>query len=119
VRIWVDENIPFRTVLELRGMGHDVTDLRESREVGADDDTLWTRSQSEQAIFITTDKWFATRWEEPHYGVLVVRLRQPSGQKIHERVACGDSRCETGRVAWVARDYARCDSNDATRACAP
>jgi hypothetical protein len=37
-------------------------------------------------MLITTDKGFVQHRAESHYGILVVRLRQPNQQKIHERV---------------------------------
>ena len=35
---------------------------------------------------ITTDKGFTEYRSVPHYGILVVRLRQPNRQKIHHSV---------------------------------
>ena len=43
-------------------------------------------AQQERRLLITTDKGFARYRNEPHHGILVVRLRQPNERKIHERV---------------------------------
>lgn len=91
MRFVVDENIPLRTVQELRRDGHVVVDIRETEARGRGDDVLWSLTRHEKAILVTTDKGFAARWNEPHHGILIVRLRQPNRVKIHERVmlACG------------------------------
>lgn len=86
MRICVDENIPLVTVAELKSLGHDVLDVRGTTEQGIPDDLLWDRTQEEQRLLVTTDKGFVHHRGETHHGVLVVRLRQPNEQKIHERV---------------------------------
>jgi len=86
MKFCVDENIPLITVEELRRLGHDVLDIREAGKQGLNDDLLWADVQLEQRILITTDKGFVSRRNERHYGVLIVRLRQPNEQKIHNRV---------------------------------
>jgi uncharacterized protein with PIN domain len=50
------------------------------------DDTLWEMVQREGRLLITTDKGFTQHRDELHYGVLIVRLRQPNRHKIHQRV---------------------------------
>ena len=35
---------------------------------------------------ITTDKGFATRRDLEHAGILIVRLKQPNRERIHDRV---------------------------------
>jgi predicted nuclease of predicted toxin-antitoxin system len=86
MRICVDENIPIFTVTELRNLGHDVLDIRGTSDQGAPDDVLWTLAQNQQRLFITTDKGFVGHRDEPHFGLLVIRLRQPNLQKIHIRI---------------------------------
>jgi predicted nuclease of predicted toxin-antitoxin system len=86
MNILVDENIPRITVLTLRNMGHAVLDIRGTPHEGALDDILWERAQREGRLLITTDKWFTQLRGRPHYGVLIVRLRQPNRHKIHQRV---------------------------------
>ncbi len=82
----MDENIPLLTVSVLRNLGHEVLDIRGTIEQGIPDDLLWERAQKDERVLSTTDKGFVHHRGEPHHGVLVVRLRQPNEQKIHERV---------------------------------
>jgi predicted nuclease of predicted toxin-antitoxin system len=86
MNIVVDENIPRRTVDALRAMGHLVSDIRGTPEAGSDDEVLWQKIQQEHALLITTDKGFTQKRNEAHWGILVVRLRQPNRLKIHARV---------------------------------
>jgi predicted nuclease of predicted toxin-antitoxin system len=86
MKICVDENIPLRTGLELRRLGHDVLDIRGTADQGISDSVLWVMVQQEKRLFITTDKGFVQHRREKHYGVLVVRLRRPNEKRIHERV---------------------------------
>ena len=86
MKILVDENIPNVTVRELRALGHDVLDIRGTERQGMFDDALWPFAQTEQRMLITTDKGFSEHRDEKHYGILVVRLRQPNEQRIHARI---------------------------------
>jgi predicted nuclease of predicted toxin-antitoxin system len=86
MRILVDENIPNVTARELRDLGHDVKDIRGSDQQGLFDDELWELAQAEERMFISTDKGFTDFRQEPHSGVLIVRLRQPNEERIHRRV---------------------------------
>jgi len=86
VKIFADENIPGITVDALRAAGHDVLDVRGTPRQGIFDDELWTLAQTEGRMLITTDKGFSDHRSEKHYGVLIVRLRQPNEQRIHSRV---------------------------------
>jgi len=86
MRILVDENIPNLTVVKLREMGHDVLDIRATERQGMFDDELWSLAQAGQRMLVTTDKGFSEHRDESHYGLLVVRLRQPNEQRIHVRI---------------------------------
>jgi len=61
-------------------------DVRSTANKGAEDATLWTIAQRERRLVITTDKDFAQYRNEKHYGILIVRLRQPNRHKIHPRI---------------------------------
>jgi hypothetical protein len=50
------------------------------------DDELWPLAQAEQRTLVTTDKGFSAHRDERHYGLLVVRLRQPNERRIHARI---------------------------------
>jgi uncharacterized protein with PIN domain len=86
MKVLVDENIPNISVRELRLMGYDVLDIRRTEKEGLFDDELWTLAQTEQRLLITTDKGFFEHREEPHFGILIVRLHQPNEQRIHARI---------------------------------
>ena len=86
MNILVDENIPWITVQELRALGHTVIEIRGTPYEGSVDATLWEIAQREQCVVITTDKGFAEHRGEPHSGILIVRLRKPNRQKIHQRI---------------------------------
>src|ERR1019366_1673677 len=84
--ILVDENIPLMTVAGLRELGHDVKDIRGTRQQGLSDADLWTLALAQERMLITTDKGFTERRGDRHSGILVVRLRQPNRHKIHNAV---------------------------------
>lgn len=86
MKILVDENIPRITVETLRRNGHNVVDIRETEQKGVPDPTLWEKCQLEQRLLITTDAGFARYRYGSHFGILIVRLRQPNWEKIHQRV---------------------------------
>ena len=67
-------------------MGHDVLDIRGTPDEGMLDDNLWQLAQREQRLLITTDKGFTQHRYSAHYGILIVRLRRPNRQSIHQRV---------------------------------
>ena len=84
MNICVDEKIPAATV-QLRNLGHDVLDIRGTADQGMSDEMLWSRVQTEQRLFVTTDKGFVHKRDDSHSGIIVIRLGQPNAQKIHER----------------------------------
>jgi len=86
MRVLVDENIPRMTVDALLTLGHDVKDIRGTPHQGVADSGLWALALAECRALITTDKGFTEYRSVPHYGILVVRLRQPNRQKIHHAV---------------------------------
>ena len=86
MKILIDENIPLTTVRALRAQGHDVLDIRGTADEGIPDYALWDMAQREERLLITTDKGFVHHREQPHHGILIIRLRQPNRRKIHERV---------------------------------
>jgi predicted nuclease of predicted toxin-antitoxin system len=86
MKILVDENIPRMTVNYLRELGHDVKDIRSTAGQGIPDCDLWNLAMVEGRLLITTDKGFTEYRGAPHYGILIVRLRQPNRHKIHQAV---------------------------------
>lgn len=86
MKIFVDENIPLTTVKQLRSKGFDVTDIRGTPDQGMIDELLWKRTQKEKRLLITTDKGFSICRYEDHYGILIIRLKQPTRLKIHQHI---------------------------------
>ncbi len=86
MKILVDENIPLMTISMLRDMGHDVLDIRGSKNEGMKNSKIWKLAQKERRFFITTDKGFTEYRDTHHYGILIIRLRQPNRNKIHDNV---------------------------------
>jgi predicted nuclease of predicted toxin-antitoxin system len=58
MKILVDENIPRMTVEELRSSGHEVKDVRGTKQQSVADSALWQIAKMEGRLLITTDKGF-------------------------------------------------------------
>ncbi|HET6514528.1 MAG TPA: DUF5615 family PIN-like protein [Thermodesulfovibrionales bacterium] len=86
MKIFVDENIPAVTVKELRKHGHDVKDIRGTESEGMTDEDIWKMLLKDKRLLITTDKGFLEKRREDHYGILIVRLKQPNRLNIHLKV---------------------------------
>jgi predicted nuclease of predicted toxin-antitoxin system len=76
MKVFMDENIPSRTVEELRGLGHDVLDIRGTADQGMEDDVLWARLMKERRVMITTDKGFAQHRHEAYHGILMRAVKE-------------------------------------------
>jgi predicted nuclease of predicted toxin-antitoxin system len=110
MKILVDENIPYITIQALRDLEHDVLDIRGTPDEGMKDRSLWALSQQEECLLITTDKGFSEHRNDPHYGILIVRLKQPNRQKIHRRIMQTFLQFEPDEwpgLLVVVRDYAQ------------
>jgi hypothetical protein len=86
MRILADENIPLMTIHELQRQRYDVWDIHKAGQKGLLDAEVWARAREGGRLLITTDKGFAQYRSIGHYGVLIIRLRQPNRHRIHERV---------------------------------
>jgi predicted nuclease of predicted toxin-antitoxin system len=86
VRILVDENIPLRCIGHLQATGHEVADIRGTKEEGASDAAIWDKAQRDGRLLITTDRGFARQRDREHHGILIVLLRQPNRHKITRRI---------------------------------
>lgn len=91
MRILVDENIPLMTANELCSLGNNVMDIRGTDLEGIDDEELWKIVLKEKRLLISTDKGFVRNRHEKHYGILIIRLKQPNRLKIHRKVMKGIS----------------------------
>ena len=86
MKILVDENIPTITVDALQELGHDILDIRGTPNEGLKDQQLWQLALNENRLLITTDKGFTQHRDESHQGILIIRLRKPNQNKIHQRI---------------------------------
>jgi predicted nuclease of predicted toxin-antitoxin system len=86
MKIFVDENIPLITVMELRALGHEVKDIRGTENEGMTDDDIWKVLRKDRSLLITTDKGFIQKRHEKHNGILIIRLKQPNRLKIHQKI---------------------------------
>ena len=110
MKILVDEHIPLMTVRALRTMGHDVRDIRGTAHEGLPDDELWAMAQAEGRLLITTDRGFAQYRTEAHHGLLIVLLRQPNRDRIHQRIMqslAGFRHTDWAGLRVVSRDRAQ------------
>ena len=57
-----------------------------SLQQGLLDDAVWLCTQAEKRMLPTTDKGFVEHRDKQHFGILIVRLRQPNRQRIHARI---------------------------------
>lgn len=101
MKILVDENIPLMTVSQLRAMGCDVLDVRGTPAEGMSDSSMWEMAQQQHRLLVTTDKGFAAKRQESHWGILIVRLRRPNRIRIHHRVMEAIKRVDEGE--WRGR----------------
>jgi predicted nuclease of predicted toxin-antitoxin system len=86
LKILVDENIPRRTVDWLQSAGHDVRDVRQTSHQGLHDSQLWAAAMADGRLLISTDRGFTAYRKVEHHGILIVRLRQPNRERIHQAV---------------------------------
>ncbi|HWR98848.1 MAG TPA: DUF5615 family PIN-like protein [Candidatus Methanoperedens sp.] len=89
MRIKLDENLPARLATSLASLGHDTDTVISEGIQGADDPTVWSAAQKAGRLLITQDLDFSDlRRYRPgtHYGVLLVRLREPGRQALYARV---------------------------------
>ena len=110
MKLLVDENIPRQTVHALRELGHDVLDVRGTDKQGISDSELWRIAQDQKRLLITTDRDFAVRRTESHFGMLIVCLRRPNLRRIHDRVIAGIEQCAEGEwpgALVMVRDVAQ------------
>lgn len=89
MKIKLDENLPARLVRVLTDMGHDVDTALEEGLAAQSDDTVWRAAQATRRFLVTQDMDFSDiRKFRPgtHFGMALVRLRDPSRAALVERV---------------------------------
>jgi uncharacterized protein with PIN domain len=86
-----------------------VLDIRGTAVEGSEDEDLWQLAQQQKRLLITTDKGFAQHRDEPHQGILIVRLKHPNRHQIHQKVMQGLTRfsaTEWSGLTVMMRDVA-------------
>ncbi len=89
MKIKLDENLPNRLACALKQLGHDTDTIPEEGLSGRDDHQVWEAAQTAERFFITQDLDFSDiRRFLPgtHYGILLVRLRDPGRNALLKRV---------------------------------
>jgi predicted nuclease of predicted toxin-antitoxin system len=86
MKIFVDENIPKITVRDIQKRYPDTKDIRGTMNEGIKDERIWETVKSENRLLITTDKGFSKYRYEKHPGIIIILLKQPTLEKIHQRV---------------------------------
>ncbi len=89
MKVKLDENIPADLRNTLGGFGHVVDTVAEEGLQGRCDSDVWAAAQQMGALLITQDLDFSDiRKFQPgsHYGILLVRLREPGRGAIIRRV---------------------------------
>ena len=90
MKIKLDENPPVRLVGALAQHGHDTQTVIDENLAGYPDEAVWHAAVTEQRFLITQDLDFSdTRKFMPgaHPGIPLVRLREPGGQRLLEKVS--------------------------------
>jgi len=86
---FLDENFPKSASDYLSRHNHEITDIRGTRNEGADDAKIFDLAQKQKAVFLTTDRDFfhtIPHLYEHHFGIVVIALRQPNRHSILSRL---------------------------------
>ncbi len=89
MKIKLDENLPFRLVSILSKLGHAIDTVPQEGLKGYNDERIWEAAQRSGCFLITQDLNFSNiNLFKPgtHYGILLVRLRDPGRNALLNRV---------------------------------
>lgn len=89
MKIKLDENLPSTLVGILSGFGHQTDTVEDEGVNGKSDEIVWERAQRDGRFLITQDLDFSDiRKFAPgtHYGILLIRMRDPSRRALENRV---------------------------------
>lgn len=89
MRIKLDENLPATLASILAAAGHDVDTAPSEGLAGRPDTEIWRAAQEASRFLVTQDLDFSDLREYrpgSHHGLLVVRVAEPSRQRLIERV---------------------------------
>lgn len=113
MRLLVDENVPFASVLALRTAGHDVYSASES-DAGTFDEVLLARAHTEHRLLITFDRDFGDLAVHQQHaaaaGVILLRFVPKSADEVSILLIDLLSRTDVvwaGRLSVVGRTHIR------------
>ena len=89
MKFFLDENFPKKAALVPEQFGHTVFDIRGTVQEGISDTEIFSLAKEKKAIFLTSDKDFYHTihlTEKPHFGIIVIALRQPNSEAITEKI---------------------------------
>lgn len=92
----LDESLPLELAALLGDSGFDADTVPEEKLSGRDDDAIWDAVQRGEMFFITQDLDFSDIRRflpHSHYGIMLLRLREPSRRALIERMRfiCSDA----------------------------
>jgi predicted nuclease of predicted toxin-antitoxin system len=89
MKIKLDENLPFRLVGILSELGHEIDSIPQEGLKGYNDEQVWEAAQRSGCFLITQDLNFSDiNLFKPgtHYGLLLIRLRDPGRNALLNRI---------------------------------
>ncbi len=89
MKIKLDENLPFRLVGILSELGHEIDTIPQEGSKGCNDEQVWEAAQRSGRFLITQDLNFSNInlfIPGTHYGLLLIRLRDPGRNTLLNRI---------------------------------
>jgi predicted nuclease of predicted toxin-antitoxin system len=89
MKIKLDENLPFRLVGILSEFGHEIDTIPQEGLKGCNDEQVWEAAQRSGRFLITQDLNFSNInlfIPGTHYGLLLIRLRDPGRNALLNRI---------------------------------
>jgi predicted nuclease of predicted toxin-antitoxin system len=90
MKFFLDENFPRLGLTQLQGAGHNASHALEFFPPGTADEKLFGWAQSNQSVFLTTDRDFFHTVPlafAQHHGAMVITLRRPNRADLLRRLA--------------------------------
>jgi predicted nuclease of predicted toxin-antitoxin system len=89
MKVKLDENLPSRLVGILSELGHEIDTIPQEGLKGCNDEQVWEAAQRSGRFLITQDLNFSNiNLFKPgtHYGLLLIRLRNPGRNALLDRI---------------------------------
>jgi predicted nuclease of predicted toxin-antitoxin system len=90
MKFFLDENFPRLAIAQVQSIGHTATHALEFFPPGTADEKLFSRAQTDGAVFLTTDRDFFHTIPlafAHHHGAMVITLRRPNRADLLRRLA--------------------------------